>query len=82
MFALVQGLCRELGYVSLKELEELRGPMGLPVAAPHDCSAPPPAALRIQRSESCKDRFFRFPDLFRIEELWHVSSVTLLLLST
>ena len=31
MFGLVEGHCRELGYVSLKELEELRGPMGLPV---------------------------------------------------
>jgi len=27
----VEGQCRELGYVSLNELEELRGPMGLPV---------------------------------------------------
>jgi len=31
LFGLVQGQCRELGYVSLNELEELRGPMGLPV---------------------------------------------------
>jgi len=31
MFGLVEGHCKELGYVSLKELEELRGPMGLPV---------------------------------------------------
>ena len=31
MFGLVEGQCRELGYVSLRELEELRGPMGLPV---------------------------------------------------
>ena len=30
-FALVEGQCRELGYVSLKELEEVRGPMGLPI---------------------------------------------------
>jgi len=31
MFGLVQGHCKELGYVSLNELEEVRGPMGLPV---------------------------------------------------
>jgi len=31
LFALVEGHCKELGYVSLTELEELRGPMGLPV---------------------------------------------------
>jgi hypothetical protein len=31
LFGLVEGQCRELGYVSLNELEELRGPMGLPV---------------------------------------------------
>jgi hypothetical protein len=31
LFGLVQGQCKELGYVSLSELEEVRGPMGLPV---------------------------------------------------
>ena len=31
MFGLVQGQCKELGYVSLGELEEVRGPMGLPI---------------------------------------------------
>ena len=31
LFALVEGQCKELGYVSLKELEEVTGPMGLPV---------------------------------------------------
>ena len=31
MFGLVQGQFKELGYVSLKELEEARGPMGLPI---------------------------------------------------
>jgi len=31
LFGLVQGQCKELGYVSLKELEEIRGPMGLPI---------------------------------------------------
>jgi len=30
-FGLVQGQCKQLGYVSLKELEEVRGPMGLPI---------------------------------------------------
>jgi hypothetical protein len=30
-FGLVQGHDRELGYFSLEELEEVRGPMGLPV---------------------------------------------------
>lgn len=30
-FGLVQGQFEELGYVSLKELEEVRGPMGLPI---------------------------------------------------
>jgi len=30
-FGLVEGQCKELGYVSLKELEEVRGPMGLPI---------------------------------------------------
>ncbi len=30
-FGLVQGQFKELGYVSLKELEEVRGPMGLPI---------------------------------------------------
>lgn len=30
-FGLVDGQCKELGYVSLKELEEVRGPMGLPI---------------------------------------------------
>ena len=28
-FGLVDGHCKELGYFSLKELEEVRGPMGL-----------------------------------------------------
>ena len=31
MFGLVEGQYKELGYVSLRELEELRGHMGLPV---------------------------------------------------
>jgi len=31
LFGLVQGQCKELGYVSLSELEEVRGPMGLPI---------------------------------------------------
>ena len=31
MFGLVQGHCKELGYVSLSELEEVRGPLGLPI---------------------------------------------------
>jgi exonuclease III len=31
LFGLVEGQYKELGYVSLNELEELRGPMGLPV---------------------------------------------------
>ena len=31
MFGLVDGLERELGYVSLRELESVRGPMGLPI---------------------------------------------------
>ena len=30
-FALVQGLETELGYVSLRELESVRGPLGLPI---------------------------------------------------
>ncbi|MHC4104895.1 MAG: DUF2958 domain-containing protein [Planctomycetota bacterium] len=30
-FGLVDGHCKELGYFSLKELEEVRGPMGLPI---------------------------------------------------
>ena len=30
-FGLVDGQFKELGYVSLKELEEVRGPMGLPI---------------------------------------------------
>jgi len=30
-FGLVEGQCKELGYISLKELEEVRGPMGLPI---------------------------------------------------
>ncbi len=30
-FGLVQGHCEELGYFNLKELEEVRGPMGLPI---------------------------------------------------
>jgi hypothetical protein len=30
-FGLVEGQCKELGYVSLAELERVRGPMGLPV---------------------------------------------------
>jgi hypothetical protein len=30
-FGLVDGHCKELGYFSLAELEELTGPMGLPV---------------------------------------------------
>ena len=30
-FALVEGPCKELGYVSLAELESVRGPMGLPI---------------------------------------------------
>ena len=30
-FGLVEGQFKELGYVSLKELEEVRGPMGLPI---------------------------------------------------
>ena len=29
-FGLVQGQCKELGYISLRELEGVRGPMGLP----------------------------------------------------
>ena len=31
MFGLVDGLEKELGYVSLKELESAKGPMGLPI---------------------------------------------------
>ncbi len=31
LLGLVEGQCKELGYVSLKELEEVRGPMGLPI---------------------------------------------------
>ena len=30
-FGLVHGLERELGYFSLEELEEVRGPLGLPI---------------------------------------------------
>ena len=30
-FGLVDGHCKELGYFSLSELEELTGPMGLPI---------------------------------------------------
>jgi hypothetical protein len=30
-FGLVQGHCEELGYFNLRELEEVRGPMGLPI---------------------------------------------------
>ena len=30
-FGLVHGQCKELGYISLKELESVRGPMGLPI---------------------------------------------------
>ncbi len=30
-FGLVDGYCRELGYFVLSELEEVRGPMGLPI---------------------------------------------------
>ena len=30
-FGLVDGQFKELGYFSLKELEEVRGPMGLPI---------------------------------------------------
>ena len=30
-FGLVDGQCRELGYFSLAELEEVTGPMGLPI---------------------------------------------------
>jgi len=30
-FGLVDGPCRELGYVNLSELETVRGPMGLPI---------------------------------------------------
>ena len=30
-FGLVQGLESELGYFGLDELEELRGPMGMPI---------------------------------------------------
>ena len=30
-FGLVDGQCKELGYFSLRELEEVRGPMGLPI---------------------------------------------------
>ena len=30
-FGLVDGYCKELGYFSLAELEELTGPMGLPI---------------------------------------------------
>jgi hypothetical protein len=28
---LVEGQCKELGYVALSELESVRGPMGLPI---------------------------------------------------
>ena len=31
MFGLVDGLERELGYVSLKELQSVKGPLGLPI---------------------------------------------------
>ena len=30
-FGLVDGHCKELGYFLLSELEEVRGPMGLPI---------------------------------------------------
>jgi len=30
-FGLVEGQCKELGYVNLSELETVRGPMGLPI---------------------------------------------------
>jgi len=30
-FGLVEGQCKELGYVNLSELESVRGPMGLPI---------------------------------------------------
>jgi len=30
-FGLVEGHCKELGYVTLSELETVRGPMGLPI---------------------------------------------------
>lgn len=30
-FGLVEGQCKELGYVMLSELESVRGPMGLPI---------------------------------------------------
>ena len=30
-FGLVEGQCKELGYVNLSELETMRGPMGLPI---------------------------------------------------
>ena len=30
-FGLVEGHCKELGYVMLSELETVRGPMGLPI---------------------------------------------------
>jgi hypothetical protein len=30
-FGLVQGFCRELGYFTLRQLEEVRGPLGLPI---------------------------------------------------
>ena len=31
MFGLVEGLEKELGYVSFSELKDLRGPLGLPI---------------------------------------------------
>jgi hypothetical protein len=31
VFGLVEGQCRELGYASLSELEEVRGPLGMPI---------------------------------------------------
>jgi hypothetical protein len=31
LFGLVEGHCKELGYVMLSELESVRGPMGLPI---------------------------------------------------
>ena len=30
-FALVEGHCRELGYVNLSQLQSVKGPMGLPI---------------------------------------------------
>ena len=53
-FGLVEGLCKEVGYFSLSELETVRGPMGLPIE--RDIHFKPKALEEIA------------PELFREEE--------------